>query len=47
MLLENQLEVEKMKTESEKKKLVLAHETLRDKVCSATKLTAILTKKSR
>ena len=32
VLLENQLEMEKMKVEAEKKKLVIAHETLREKV---------------
>ena len=32
VLLENQLEMEKMKVEAEKKKLILAHEQLREKV---------------
>jgi hypothetical protein len=32
MLLENQLEMEKMKTESEKKRVLMLHEQLREKV---------------
>ncbi len=32
VLLDNQLEMEKMKVEAEKKKLILAHEQLREKV---------------
>ena len=32
MLLENQMEMEKMKTESEKKRVLLLHEQLREKV---------------
>ena len=32
VLLENHLEMEKMKVEAEKKKLILAHEQLREKV---------------
>ena len=32
VLLENQLEMEKMKVEAEKKKVLLAHEQLREKV---------------
>ena len=32
MLLESQLEMEHMKVEAEKKKLLLAHEQLREKV---------------
>ena len=32
VLLENQLEMEKMKVEAEKKKLILSHEQLREKV---------------
>ena len=31
-MVENQLEMERMKVEAEKKKLILAHEQLRDKV---------------
>ena len=32
MMVEHQLEMEKMKVESEKKKLAMAHEQIRDKV---------------